>query len=92
MPSYLWSTLSVAAVLIVWQIASTWLVDAMFLPAPVAVVQGALQMLRDGTLTHSVLISMMRILSGWPSAFRPSPAIWSTRSSTSSASFRQSRW
>lgn len=65
MPSFAWSALSVAIVVIFWQMASTWLVDPMFLPAPLAVLKGAGQMLAEGTLTQSILVSMMRILSGW---------------------------
>jgi len=65
MPSYAWSALSVALVLALWQVASTWLVDPMFLPAPWSVVTGAGQMLAEGTLLSSVAISMMRIVSGW---------------------------
>ncbi len=65
MPSYAWSALSVAVFIILWQAASTWLVDPMFLPTPVAVFNGATQMLSEGVLTQSVLVSMTRILSGW---------------------------
>jgi NitT/TauT family transport system permease protein len=65
MPAYFWSALSVIAVLCLWQAASTWFVDPLFLPAPLAVLAGAGQMLADGTLIDSILISMMRILSGW---------------------------
>ncbi len=65
MSSYGWSTLSVIVVLLIWQASSTWLVDPMFLPTPLAVLSGAGQMISDGTMQQSILISMMRILSGW---------------------------
>lgn len=60
-----WSAASVAAVVLLWQVVSTWFVDPMFLPTPVAVLQGAWQLLLDGTLLSSIAVSMMRILSGW---------------------------
>ncbi|MXN19415.1 ABC transporter permease subunit [Pseudooceanicola sp. GBMRC 2024] len=62
---YVLSIASVAAVLLLWQAASTWLVDPMFLPTPVAVLAGGWQMLKDGTLLSSMGISLMRILCGW---------------------------
>lgn len=65
MPSYAWSALSVVAVLLLWQVASTWLVDPMFLPGPWSVAMGGWRMLVDGVLLPSIGISMMRILAGW---------------------------
>lgn len=65
MPSYAWSALSVVAVLLLWQVASTWLVDPMFLPGPWSVATGGWRMLVDGVLLPSIGISMMRILAGW---------------------------
>lgn len=64
-PGFVWSILSVVTVILFWQAASTWFVDPMFLPTPVAVLKGAWQMLLDGTLLTSMGVSLMRILSGW---------------------------
>ncbi|QPM90870.1 ABC transporter permease [Pseudooceanicola algae] len=59
------SAISVAVVLVLWQIASTWLVDDTFLPSPLAVLSASWTLLLNGTLITSVLVSMMRILAGW---------------------------
>jgi NitT/TauT family transport system permease protein len=48
-----------------WEYASRNFVDPLFLPTPTAVVAGAGEMLADGTLITSVLVSLARILAGW---------------------------
>lgn len=65
MPKFALSSLSVAAVLVIWQIASTWFLDPMFLPSPLAVGQATLELIGNGTMIESVLVSMSRILAGW---------------------------
>jgi len=63
--SFALSAGSALAFLAVWQLASTLLVDPFFLPPPTEVLKGGIELASEGTLHSSVLISMMRILSGW---------------------------
>jgi NitT/TauT family transport system permease protein len=59
------SLASVLGFLAVWQLASVTIIDPFFLPPPSDVVSGSSELVTDGTLAFSILISMMRILGGW---------------------------
>ncbi|MGI3164829.1 ABC transporter permease [Pseudooceanicola sp. 200-1SW] len=62
---FLLSALSVCIVLVLWQITSMWFIDDTFLPSPLATLAATWELLLNGTLISSILISMMRILGGW---------------------------
>ena len=59
------SLASVAVFVLIWQAGAMWLNDPLFLPPPLDVVTGAVELWRDGTLWSSLLISLMRIMGGW---------------------------
>lgn len=60
-----YSLASIAASILVWQLVSTLWIDPFFLPPPSAIVKGAVELLRDGTLLPFVGISLGRIFAGW---------------------------
>jgi ABC-type nitrate/sulfonate/bicarbonate transport system permease component len=59
------SVVSVLAALLIWQVASGWLIDPFFLPSPVSVAAALWEMTLDGSLADSVGASLYRIFSGW---------------------------
>lgn len=59
------SVASVLAALLIWQVASGWLIDPFFLPSPVSVAAALWEMALDGSLADSVGASLYRIFSGW---------------------------
>lgn len=59
------SLASVVGFLGIWHAGALYLGDPLFLPPPFAVLTGAVELWRDGTLVSSMAISMARILSGW---------------------------
>lgn len=59
------SVLGVVAFVILWQTVSSTLIDPFFLPPPSDIILGSTELVADGTLITSVLISLMRILAGW---------------------------
>lgn len=60
-----YSVASVVAMIVLWQLASTYLIDPFFLPAPTAVVKGTGELLREGILLKSIGASLGRIFAGW---------------------------
>lgn len=62
----LWISIgSVAGFILFWQIIATLFIDPFFLPSPTVIVSGTWELVTDGTMLESILVSMMRILSGW---------------------------
>lgn len=59
------SLASVVVFITIWQLGAMWLNDPLFLPPPLDVITGAAELWNEGTLGSSMLVSMMRILSGW---------------------------
>jgi ABC-type nitrate/sulfonate/bicarbonate transport system permease component len=59
------SIVSVLAALLMWQVASGWLIDPFFLPSPVSVAAALCEMALDGSLADSVSASLYRIFAGW---------------------------
>jgi len=59
------SIASVICFVLIWQLASMTIIDPFFLPPPSVVLSGFVELLGNGTLVQSVLVSMMRILAGW---------------------------
>jgi ABC-type nitrate/sulfonate/bicarbonate transport system permease component len=58
--------LSFAVLLAVWWLVSAnKLVNPIFLPGPVAVFESGVELTRDGTLLHDILISLFRVYSGF---------------------------
>jgi ABC-type nitrate/sulfonate/bicarbonate transport system permease component len=53
-----------ALVLIVWSIAASFS-NPQFLPSPLAVWQGAIDLTQDGSLFTYMLVSFLRVISGW---------------------------
>lgn len=53
-----------AIVLIIWSLAAS-LSDPQFLPGPIAVWQGALDLTQDGSLFLYMWVSFLRVISGW---------------------------
>jgi len=56
---------SVLVFVAVWQFVASRFIDPFFLPSPVSVGRGAVELLADGTLLQAVLSSLARIMSGW---------------------------
>ncbi|WP_117196023.1 ABC transporter permease [Rhizobium terrae] len=59
------SVAGVVAFVVLWQIVSSTIIDPFFLPPPSDIVLGSSELVADGTLATSILISLMRILAGW---------------------------
>ncbi|WP_238367706.1 ABC transporter permease [Mesobacterium pallidum] len=62
---FLLSALSVCTILVLWQITSSWFIDDTFLPSPLSTLAATWELLLNGTLISSILISMRHILGGW---------------------------
>ncbi|MEW5867168.1 MAG: ABC transporter permease [Bacillota bacterium] len=61
----LYSAASIVVVVLIWQWVSTHLIDPFFLPAPTSVVEGTIELLREGTLFPFIGVSLGRIFAGW---------------------------
>ncbi len=61
----LWTLAGIAGFLAVWAVASVEIGNAVLLPAPTAVVQGFISLIRDGSLISDVEASMRRVLGGF---------------------------
>lgn len=61
----LYALASVALSIVLWQWVSTSFIDPFFLPPPTAVVKGAIELLRNGTLVKYIAASLGRIFAGW---------------------------
>ena len=59
------SSLSVLGFIAIWQVVATYFVDPYFLPSPVRVVEGAIEMNKEGVLLPSIWASLGRIFVGW---------------------------
>lgn len=59
------SIASVCAFVLLWQAASTWLIDPFFLPAPTTVLAGAWQLVTSHVIFVAAGVSLARILAGW---------------------------
>ncbi|MEW6228927.1 MAG: ABC transporter permease [Bacillota bacterium] len=60
-----YSVVSVGVVVLAWHLVSTFVLHPFFLPSPLSVIKGAIELTGKGTLLPFIGISLVRIFSGW---------------------------